>query len=112
VQKPVREREVETQHREHVAAQGGLSLKFTSPGRRSVPDRIDLYQIPPEHRDIVARYIRFTECKRPGEKPTEAQLREHERLRALGFAVDVVDQLRKEKRNVAKRIAIDYSKLD
>lgn len=87
----MRERVVEARHVVRVEAEGGLSLKFTSPGRRNVPDRIDLRPVPPEHREIVARYLRFTECKAPGAKPRHGQVREHTRLRALGFQVDVVD---------------------
>ncbi len=34
--------------------------------------------------------IIFVECKRPGAKATAGQLREHERLRALGCRVEVV----------------------
>lgn len=87
----MRERDIERQHVVSVEADGGVSLKFTSPGRRHVPDRIDLRPIPAEHREIVARYFRFTECKAPGGKPRPGQVREHARLRALGFVVDVVD---------------------
>ncbi|MDP2263264.1 MAG: VRR-NUC domain-containing protein [Hydrogenophaga sp.] len=88
----VREKDVEADHRDAVKADGGISYKFVSPARRSVPDRLDLRPVPPEHRELVARYVRFTECKRPGEKPTPAQQREHDMLRGLGFVVDVVDQ--------------------
>lgn len=94
---PVREKVVEAAHRDDVKANGGLSLKFVSPGRRSVPDRIDMRPIPPEHREIVARYFNFTECKRPGEVPTAAQHREHERYRALGFVVKVIDTVATKK---------------
>lgn len=87
-----REKDVEADHMARVKADGGISYKFTSPARRSVPDRLDLRPIPPEHRELVARYIRFTECKKPGEKPSPAQQREHEFLRSLGFTVDVVDE--------------------
>jgi hypothetical protein len=86
------EKQVEADHMAAVKADGGISYKFTSPARRAVPDRLDLRPIPPEHREIVARYVRFTECKRPGEKPTPAQQREHDYLRSLGFQVDVIDQ--------------------
>lgn len=89
--KPLRESDIEAAHRDAVKAGGGISYKFVSPARRSVPDRLDLRPVPPEHREIVSWYVRFTECKRPGEKPTPPQQREHERLRALGFTVDVVD---------------------
>lgn len=91
--KSTSEKQVEAAHRDAVKAEGGISYKFVSPARRSVPDRLDLRPVPPEHRELVARYVRFTECKRPGEKPTPAQLREHQMLRSLGFTVDVVDQL-------------------
>lgn len=91
--RPLSEKKVEASHRDAVKEDGGLSYKFVSPARRAVPDRLDLRPIPPEHRELVARYVRFTECKRPGEKPTAAQLREHNLLRSLGFTVDVVDSL-------------------
>ncbi|MEQ1975016.1 VRR-NUC domain-containing protein [Xenorhabdus sp. SGI240] len=61
---------------------GGIAYKFVSPGRRGVPDRIVVL---PNGRVI------FVECKAPGEKPRPDQLREHERLRALGQEVVVLD---------------------
>lgn len=95
--KRVTESQVEADHMAHVKAEGGHSYKFVSPARRAVPDRLDLRPIPPEHRELVARYVRFTELKKPGEKPTPAQEREHAYLRSMGFTVDVVDQRRKGK---------------
>lgn len=85
------EADIEERHRKRVQDAGGISYKFTSPARRSVPDRLDLLPIPAAARHVVAQYVQFTECKRPGAVPTPAQLREHERLRALGFVVNVVD---------------------
>lgn len=61
---------------------GGGAFKFVSPGRRSVPDRIVL---------LPGGRIVFVECKSPGKLPHADQLREHERLRALGFNVVVLD---------------------
>lgn len=114
--KPVTEKQVEKDSKARVKDDGGLSLKFTSPGRRNVPDQIELYGIEPmrvvlrnlmlaKHgyelsddeelaaaRELLAAGIQFTECKRPGKKPTAGQEREHARLRALGFQVNVVDQ--------------------
>lgn len=90
--KPVRESQVEEDHRLDTKAHGGIEYKFTSPGRRAVPDRLRLMPIPPEHREIVARYITFREYKRPGEQPTPAQHKEHEYLRSLGFTVDVINE--------------------
>ncbi len=70
---------------------GGTPYKFTSPGKRAVPDRLCLLPIPAEHREIVRKYVRFVEAKRPGETATPAQRREHDRLRELGFYVVVID---------------------
>lgn len=74
-------------------ALGDLPYKFTSPGRRNVPDRLRLREIRAEHREIVARYVQFIEFKATGEKPTAAQEREHARLRKLGFRVEIVDNI-------------------
>lgn len=60
---------------------GGMAYKFVSPGRRSVPDRIVL---------LPGGRLVFVECKAPGKAPRADQLREHERLRALGFTVVVL----------------------
>ncbi|EPA6917233.1 VRR-NUC domain-containing protein [Escherichia coli] len=60
----------------------GVAFKFVSPGRRSVPDRIVL---------LPGGRIIFVECKSPGKPPRPDQLREHGRLRALGFTVVVLD---------------------
>lgn len=76
------EREIEAHLVRRVKEAGGTAYKFTSPQRRSVPDRLVLM---PGGRAL------FVECKRPGAKPTPAQAREHDRLRALGFTVEVVD---------------------
>lgn len=65
-----------------VRKEGGIAYKFVSPGRRSVPDRIVL---------LPGGRVTFVECKAPGKKPRPEQLREHERLRALGFTVAVLD---------------------
>lgn len=88
----MRESAVETADKQATEDQGGLCLKFVSPGRANVPDRIKLFPVPPEHQEIVARYFRFVEYKAPKRKPRPGQVREHARLRAMGFAVDVIDQ--------------------
>jgi hypothetical protein len=108
------EKEVEKHLVDIVKAGGGLAPKFTSPQRRSVPDRLvllgtgraaarlqrafsragveisagDAHAIAKE---VIASAIQFCELKAPGKKPTDGQLREHERLRALGFVVRVID---------------------
>jgi hypothetical protein len=109
----VMERDVEADGKKRVEAAGGHSAKFKSPGHRSRPDQIELYGIAPmreamssltgqhwsdtELRELLAAGIQFTEYKKPGEKPTAAQEREHERLRALGFRVNVIDQRTEKK---------------
>ncbi|AAT38389.1 gp30 [Burkholderia phage BcepC6B] len=76
------EKTVETYLVDRVRAAGGDAYKFSSPARVSVPDRIVIF--PPAR-------VYFVELKRPGNKPTKGQLREHERLRALGCDVRVID---------------------
>ena len=65
-------------------------LKWQS-SRRGVPDRIVMLPIPEEHREIVAKYLRFIEVKAPGEKPTLQQAHVHSVFRDRGYRVDVVD---------------------
>ena len=88
----MRESEIERKDRERHKADGNLMLKFVSPGRNGVPDDILLKPIPPEHQELVARYFRFVEYKKPKATPRADQVRRHKELRALGFAVDVIDQ--------------------
>ena len=73
-----------------VEGRGGECLKFTSPGRIGMPDRLILFPIPEEHREIVARYIRFAEVKAPGRKPRAIQEHYLARFREMGFVADVV----------------------
>lgn len=78
----IREDSIEDHLVKEVKKAGGIAYKFISPGRRSVPDRLVL---------LPGGKVIFVECKAPGEKPTAAQLREHEKIRALGFIVCVLD---------------------
>ena len=72
-------------------AAGGEAYKFTVPGRRGAPDRLVLLPVPPEHRAIVAKYVRFYEVKRPGQKPRVQQQRWLARLRELGYRAESLD---------------------
>jgi hypothetical protein len=76
------EKVLEAWTREQVRRLGGVAYKFTSPGHRSVPDRLLLF---PGGR------VLFMELKRKGKKATPKQLLEHEKLRRLGFRVEVCD---------------------
>jgi len=78
------ERDIERALCKRVKELGGMCEKFTSPGKRSVPDRLVTLPGP--------RYI-FVELKAPGKKPTEAQKKDHERRRALGCDVRVIDSM-------------------
>ncbi|MDL4915489.1 MAG: VRR-NUC domain-containing protein [Enterobacterales bacterium endosymbiont of Blomia tropicalis] len=78
----IRESTIEKHLVAEVKKAGGIAYKFLSPGRRAVPDRLVLL---PGGRAV------FVECKAPGEKPRPEQLREHERLRAHGLTVVVLD---------------------
>lgn len=84
----MREKQIEMALVYRVKELGGTCEKFVSPGRRSVPDRLVIL---PGY-DEPARII-FVELKAPGNKPTEAQRRDHERRRELGCEVRVIDNL-------------------
>lgn len=62
---------------------GGLCEKFKS-GKRSVPDRIITLQ---------GNIVIFVECKAPNRKPTKKQQLDHNRRRALGCDVRVIDSI-------------------
>ena len=86
----MRESDVEKYLVDEVAKRGGIAEKFTSPSRRSVPDR--LVQWPSGAMSKFApTVVHFVECKATGEKPTVPQQRDHERRRKMGFTVVVVD---------------------
>lgn len=73
--------------------QGILVYKFTSPARRSVPDRLF---IPPDGREVF-----FIEFKRLGQKPTPAQDVEIDKIKRQGVPVFLVDTV------AAGKIAVD-----
>ena len=77
--KLVREAQVESYLVQRVKARGGLCLKWVSPGRVAVPDRIVI--IP----ELSGRArIAFVEVKAPGKRPTQLQSKFLEMLRLLG----------------------------
>ena len=76
------ERDVENYLVRRIKALGGMAEKFTSPGRRSVPDRLV---------SLPGGRIVFVELKAPGKKPTENQKKDHDRRRDMGFTVLVLD---------------------
>ena len=78
------ERDVERALIARVKRLGGMCEKFTSPGRRSVPDRLVT---------LPGGVVVFVEVKRPGAKPTTLQERDHQRRRDMGCDVRVIDTM-------------------
>lgn len=78
----MRERDLERYTTTVIKSNGGLALKFISPGYAGVPDRLVL---------MPGGKMCFMELKAPGRKPRPLQVRRIEQLRALGFKVYVVD---------------------
>ena len=64
-----------------VKAAGGKQRKLRWIGRRSAPDQLVWIRAPGA----------LVEVKRPGKDATDAQAREHERLRADGWIVHVIN---------------------
>ena len=78
------EKTIEAALVKRVKALGGMAEKFTSPNKRSVPDRIVT---------LPGGVIIFVELKAPGKLPTELQQRDHAARRALGCDVRVIDSI-------------------
>lgn len=68
-----------------------LCYKFTSPSRRSVPDRMFICE---------DGEVWFAEFKRKGQKPTAAQEVEMKKLRDRGIHVSIIDDIEKGKQIV------------
>lgn len=81
------EKDIERAVVKYAQARGVLVYKFTSPGRRHVPDRLF----------IVAGRVFFIEFKDTGAKPRPGQLREAEKIKAQGVDVYFVDDIEKGK---------------
>ena len=77
----VRERDIERKLKKRVEGMGGICFKFLS-GESGVPDRLCLF--------YPGRVV-FVELKRPGEKPRPLQQRQIDKIRKLGFRVEVID---------------------
>lgn len=83
------EKEIEKKACDYGKSTGWDCRKYTSPAHRSVPDRMCLHDF---------GTIIFIEYKRFGEKATDAQKKEHRKLRARGFTVYVIDNVEDAKR--------------
>lgn len=90
-----RESSIEAYLVRRVKALGGEVRKVSWIGRRGAPDRLVMLPV------FVLRGGRYAhnrepqtiwiELKAPGKKPEPHQLREHERMRAMGQRVEVID---------------------
>jgi len=80
----VLEKQIEGKVCDYAKSKGLLAYKFTSPARAAVPDRMFITQ---------DGRVFFCEFKAPGKKPTDAQAREHTRLRQHKVNVFVIDSV-------------------
>lgn len=82
----MRESDIEKHLADRVRELGGECRKVQWIGRRGAPDR--LVMLP-----NVARSAIWVELKAPGEKAKPHQKREHDRMRAMGQRVVVIDSI-------------------
>jgi len=85
------EGKIEAYLKKCVLASGGRIRKLKWIGTRGAPDRLVWWPLEEGLFGVLAPHIVFVEVKAPGKKPTKQQEREHNRLRADGFEVWVVD---------------------
>jgi hypothetical protein len=78
------EKVIEKRVCEYAVKLGCYVAKFTSPNRRSVPDRLFI---------TPTGKVFWIEFKRGGEKPTLAQAVEHEKLRRVNALVFVISDI-------------------
>lgn len=78
----IRESLIEINLIKEVEKRGGITYKLPPLGRINKPDRLVM---------LPGGKIIFVECKAPGEKPRPGQIREHEKLKKIGFYVVVLD---------------------
>lgn len=76
------EKTLEAKLRTEVKRAGGLALKFISPGKAGVPDRLVL---------LPGGRVYFVEMKRPGGKLRPLQRKVIQDFRKLGFKTFVID---------------------
>jgi len=81
------EKAIEAAVCKYAKSRGVLCYKFVSPAQRHVPDRMFIF----------GGRVWFIEFKRLGEKLTLAQALEHEKMRAHGAIVHVVDDIEEGK---------------
>lgn len=88
----MRERDIEEYLVARVKAMGGEVRKVKWIGRRGAPDRLVLLPFAFSGTRAAGTAI-WAELKAPGKAAEPHQLREHERMRAMGQRVEVIDSL-------------------
>lgn len=80
----MRERLIESKLSASIKKLGGLCIKLPAIYLTGIPDRLCL---------LPGGRMFFAETKAPGKKPGKLQLIVHEKIRALGFKVEVIDSV-------------------
>lgn len=81
---PESEKVIERKLVEYVKKEGGLCIKLLTSQYIGLPDRLCLF---PNGKLV------FVELKSTGQKPRKIQLFVHNKLRSLGFRVEVIDSV-------------------
>lgn len=94
----MRERDIEKHLVQRVKELGGEVRKVKWIGRRGAPDRLVMLPGPwcgfeSNGTFWASPRTIWVELKAPGVKPEPHQLREHERMRAMGQRVEVIDSI-------------------
>ncbi len=89
----MRESEVEKHLVKRVKELGGECRKVQWIGRKGAPDRLVMLPYMTYVNDLVMPTAIWVELKAPGEKAKPHQVREHERMRAMGQRVVVIDSI-------------------
>lgn len=92
-----KEKNIEPALRDRIKALGGMALKLPAMHVMGLPDRLCL---------LPRGVLFFAETKSTGDKPSKIQNAIHNKLRALGFPVHVIDT--KEKLNTILKIYDTY----
>ena len=87
------ERDIERHLVKRVKALGGEVRKVQWIGRRGAPDRLVMLPCVSRFNITWPSKTAWVELKAPGVKPTRQQLREHDRMRAMGQRVFVIDSI-------------------
>ncbi len=93
------EKEIEAHIVTYAKSKGILVYKFTSPSKRSVPDRIFV---------LPGGRVFFMELKRLGQHPTPGQRVEINKLQLQGATVYVVDSAKRGKEIIDAEILKSY----